>query len=69
MKELGRAETRCRCPFCVTERGKMTATLNEYKGLFHCFRCNEGLNAVTLYAKIYGTSTQDAYKELLDFAE
>lgn len=47
----------------------MTATLNEYKGLFHCFRCNEGLNAVTLYAKIYGTSTQDAYKELLDFAE
>jgi DNA primase len=68
MKESGCTEEKCRCPFCGNGRGKMTASINKEKGLFHCFRCGEGLNAITLYAKIVGTSTQAAYKELLDFA-
>ena len=46
----------------------MTASINTDKGLFYCHRCGEGLNAVSLYAKVYGTSTQDAYKELLGIA-
>ena len=44
----------------------MTASINERKGLFYCFRCEEGFNAVTLYAKVYGTDTKEAYRELLD---
>jgi transposase-like protein len=68
MKDTGRAEIRCRCPFCASGQRKLTASLNTDKGLFHCHRCGEGLNAVTLYAKVYGTDTKDAYKELLEVA-
>jgi len=65
VKDSGRAEVRCRCPFCDKGHGKPTASINESKGLFHCFRCGEGMNAVALYAKIYDTCTQTAYKELM----
>ena len=68
MKDIGKAEIKCRCPFCDSGRGKMAASINVSKGLFYCFRCGEGLNAVTLYAKVYGTDTRAAYKELLNIA-
>ena len=68
MKDKGRAEIRCRCPFCDGGGQKLTASINTNKGLFYCHRCGEGLNAVSLYAKVYGTSTKAAYKELLDIA-
>jgi len=64
MKDPSRTEIRCRCPFCDNGRGKLTASINKDKGLFYCFRCGEGLNALSLYAKVYGTSTQIAYEEL-----
>jgi len=64
IKDPNRTEIRCRCPFCDNGRGKLTASINNDKGLFHCFRCDEGLNAVTLYAKINGTDAATAYKEL-----
>jgi|GEM_PF-2007307 len=66
IKEQSRAEIRCRCPFCNNKRNKMTASLNESKGLFHCFRCGEGFNAVSLYAEIYGIDTKEAYQDLMD---
>jgi DNA primase len=69
MKDRGRAEVRCLCPFCGKGRsGKLTASINRYKGLFHCFRCGEGHSAVSLYAKIHGIDTTEAYMELLDRA-
>jgi len=68
MKDTDRREIKCRCPFCDSGRGKMAASINESKGLFYCFRCVEGFNAVTLYAKIYGMDTKDAYKELMGIA-
>ena len=68
MKDPSRSEVRCRCPFCDNGRGKLTASINKERGLFYCFRCGEGLNAVTLYAKINGTDTTTAYKELLENA-
>ena len=68
MKDPNRTEIKCRCPFCANGRGKLTASINQEKGLFHCFRCKEGLNAITLYAKINGIDSSDAYKELLDGA-
>jgi len=64
MKDVGRTEIKCRCPFCDGGRGKLVASINEKKGLFYCFRCREGLNAVTLYAKVHGTDTKTAYSEL-----
>ena len=53
-KDTAKAELRCRCPFCDRGRGKLTASINKNKGLFYCFRCGEGLNAVTLYSKVFG---------------
>ena len=46
----------------------MTASINKDRGLFYCHRCEEGFNAVTLYAKIYGMSAKAAYLELSDSA-
>ena len=67
MKDPNRIEIRCRCPFC-DPRGKLTASINRDKGLFFCHYCGEGLNAISLYAKVYGTDTATAYKELLENA-
>lgn len=68
MKDSSHTEIKCRCPFCDTGRGKPTASINEDKSVFHCFRCKEGLNAITLYAKVNGIDTTTAYKELSDSA-
>ena len=68
MKDPNRREIRCRCPFCGGGRGELTASINQDKGLFHCFRCGEGLNAISLYAKINGTDNPTAYKELMENA-
>jgi DNA primase len=69
VRDYGKAEIRCRCPLCDRGRGKASATINENKGLFYCFRCGEGLNAITLYSKIFGIDNKAAYKELLGSAE
>jgi len=66
MKDPNRTEIRCRCPFCDSGRRKLTASINKDKGLFYCHRCGEGLNAVSLYAKINGTDTLTAYNDLLE---
>jgi len=68
MKDSIGAEAICRCPFCDSGRGKLTASINKDKGLFYCFRCKEGYNSVSLYAKIFGIDSQKAYRELLDNA-
>lgn len=44
----------------------MTASINKDNDVFYCFQCKEGLNSVSLYAKITGTDTKMAYSELLD---
>jgi len=66
MKDPTQTEIKCRCPFCDNGHGKPTASINKDKGVFHCFRCKEGLNAITLYAKINGIDPSDAYRELSD---
>jgi DNA primase len=68
MKDTGRVEIRCKCPFCDHGHGNPAASINKDKGLFYCYRCGEGFNAVSLYAKVYGMDTKTAYKELLDIA-
>jgi len=68
MKNPDMPEIRCRCPFCDNGQGKLSASINKGKNLFYCFRCREGLNAVSLYAKVYGINTEGAYKELFENA-
>ena len=63
-----KTERRARCPFCGTGKGKMTASINEVKNLFYCHRCGEGHNSISLYSKITGISTGQAFRELLDNA-
>jgi DNA primase len=69
MKENdSRNEIRARCPFCDTGKGKPTASINKHKNLFYCFRCSEGHGSISLFAKVTGSNTKQAYRELLEAA-
>ena len=60
-------EIKALCPFCGDR--KYHLGLNRKKGMFHCFRCNESGNSVSLYAKIYGISNKAAYHALKENSE
>lgn len=57
-------EYKARCPFCGDT--KYHLGLNRQKGMFHCFRCKEKGNSVSLYAKLNGVSNKEAYARLRD---
>ena len=52
------------CPICGDRRGKMN--LNLTKNVWRCNYCGEGGGMLALYAKVYGISNSDAYKEICD---
>ena len=53
-----------RCPFHNDNKDSFTADLKT--GMCHCFTgCIDG-NFVSFWAKYYGTSTKEAYKQILD---
>lgn len=52
------------CPFCGDKRGKMN--INYEKNVFRCNYCDERGGMVALYAKVYGISNSDAYREICD---
>lgn len=52
------------CPICGDRRGKMN--LNLVKNVWRCNYCNEGGGMLSLYAKVYGISSSDAYREICD---
>lgn len=52
-------EFKALCPFCDDTKYHMG--LNRQKGMFHCFRCKESGNSVSLYAKLNGISNKEAY--------
>ena len=52
------------CPICGDRRGKMN--LNMEKDLWRCNYCGEGGGMLSLYAKVYGVSNSDAYREICD---
>lgn len=52
------------CPICGDRRGKMN--LNTVKDLWRCNYCGEGGGMLSLYAKVYGVSNSDAYREICD---
>lgn len=52
------------CPFCGDKRGKMN--INHVKNVWRCNYCGEHGGMVALYAKAYGISNSDAYREICD---
>lgn len=52
------------CPFCGDKRGKMN--LNHVKNVWRCNYCGESGGMIALYAKVYGISNSDAYREICD---
>lgn len=52
------------CPICGDRRGKMNMNLS--KNVWRCNYCNEGGGMLSLYAKVYGISNSDAYREICD---
>lgn len=52
------------CPLCGDRRGRMN--LNLVKNVWRCNHCGEGGGMLDLYAQVYGTGRQDAYREICD---
>ena len=52
------------CPICGDRRGKMN--MNLVKNVWRCNYCNEGGGMLSLYAKVYGISNSEAYREICD---
>ena len=52
------------CPICGDCRGKMN--VNFAKNIWRCNYCGEYGGMLALYAKVYNTSTSDAYREICD---
>ena len=55
-------EFKALCPFCGDR--KYHLGLNRKLDRFHCFRCKEKGNSVSLYAKLNGISNKEAYNIL-----
>ena len=55
-------EIEARCPFC--DDRKYHLGINRNLERFHCFKCGEKGNSVSLYAKLYGVSNKEAYHSL-----
>lgn len=52
------------CPFCGDNRGKMN--INFVKNVWRCNYCDEHGGMIALYAKVYGISNSDAYREICE---
>ena len=52
------------CPFCGDARGKMK--INYPKNVWRCNYCGEHGGMLALYARLRGTSTSEAYRDICD---
>ena len=52
------------CPFCNDRRGKMHIHVGQ--NTWHCNYCKEGGGMLALYARQWGITTSDAYREICD---
>jgi ribosomal protein L37AE/L43A len=52
------------CPFCGDKRGKMN--INFALNVWRCNYCDEHGGMLALYAKVYGISNSDAYREICE---
>ena len=60
---FSRTEVTVNCPFCSDSKKHLR--LNTTKNVYHCHKCNESGNSITLYAKLTGTDNKTAYYELI----
>ena len=52
------------CPLCGDHRGKLY--LKTSRDVWHCNYCQESGGMLALYAKVYGISNADAYREICE---
>ena len=52
------------CPLCGDHRGKLY--LKTSRDVWHCNYCQEAGGMLALYAKVYGISNADAYREICE---
>lgn len=52
------------CPYCSHKKGKMN--INFEKNVFRCNYCGEYGGMTAMYAKVYGISNADAYREICE---
>ena len=62
-RTLDHREVEGYCPFCKGSRNHLY--LNTQTNQWYCQKCGQGGNAVTLYAKIFGTNNETAFRELM----
>ena len=64
-RTLRREEVEASCPFCGDHGvGKYHLSLNTVTDLYRCNLCGAGGNSVTMYARLMGVSTKEAYRAL-----
>lgn len=62
IRNTNRTSRRCDCPLC---NGNNTFSYDLKGNYWHCFKCNEKGNSVTLYAKLNGLTYKNARSKLL----
>lgn len=55
------------CPFCGDARGKMN--IHYIKNVWRCNYCDEHGGMLSLYARVYGISNSDAYREICELLQ
>ena len=64
-RTIRRTEVEASCPFCGDHGpGKHHLSMNTDMDVFRCNLCAASGNSVTLYAKLKGVSTKEAYRDL-----
>ena len=62
-KTIERTEIQGYCPFCLGKHNHLY--LNTESNQWHCKRCGQGGNAVTLYGRVHGLDNKTAFMELM----
>lgn len=62
LKDAGRGEKTALCPFHLEKTPSFSVSLE--KGLFHCFGCGAGGDAINLYQRLHGCTFPVAVEEL-----
>ena len=64
IRRRGAGQVYADCPICGDRRGKLG--ISPEKNVWRCNYCGEGGGMLALYAKVYGISNSEAYREICD---
>jgi len=51
------------CPICG---GRTSFSVSLQKGVWHCFKCDNKGNAISLYAQVQGVDNKEAFKQIMN---